>query len=382
MPRHRLVPIVGLLVAVATIAATVQPARSVSTKAPAGCNPKKHPKVLSVTHRTDLEQQFTDYGNASTHSTWSGGDSDYSITLPDGRWVVDYSDTFLGPVNPDGTRPANVPFIHNSLIVKATDGTLSTITGGTPDNPTSIVSPTDNLPGWYWANAMQVTDTTMNVIYLQFHQTGTGIFDFQWVRNVLVRYATSDLHVIDITQLPSDVANLEWNAWLMPVGSYTYIYGVEDLGNTKYMHIARVSGTNLLGTWSYWTGSGWSTSEAASARITSEVGNNYSISLIDGMYTLITQDQSVPFSNRIVALFSCSPTGPWTNKTVVYTVPEVGQYGTYGNPNIIYYNPHEHPELRSGNNIVLSYDVNSLDTSDTQKDVTIYRPRWLTVSWS
>jgi hypothetical protein len=369
--------VVGSLMALAAAVARPHAAQS-STKT---CNVNNHPNVLGVTHRTDIENKENAYGDASTHSTWSGGDSDYSIKLPDGREVIDFSDTFLGPVNPDGSRPADAPFIHNSLIVQATNGTLSTITGGTAANPDSIVSPTDNLPGWYWANAMQVTGSTMNVVYLQFHQTGTGVFDFQWVRNVLVRYSTSDFHVVDIATLPSDVANLEWNAWLMKVGSYTYIYGVEDLGSTKYMHIARVFGTNLRGTWSYWTGSGWSTDEADSARLTAEVGNNYSVSLIDGVYTLITQDQSVPFSNQIVALFSCSPTGPWTNKTLVYVVPEVGPFGTYGNQNVIYYNPHEHPELRSGNSIVLSYDVNSLDPDDVVADASIYRPRWITVNW-
>jgi hypothetical protein len=65
----------------------------------------------------------------------------------------------------------------------------------------------------------------------------------------------------------------------------------------------------------------------------------------------------------------------------VYVVPEVGPFGTYGNQNVIYYNPHEHPELRSGNSIVLSYDVNSLDPDDVVADASIYRPRWITVNW-
>jgi hypothetical protein len=375
--RRGLLALAALLILGAAVAAAAVPARSALTTT---CNPNNHPNVQSVTHRTDLEQEFTNYGNASTHNTWSGGDSTYSVVLPDSRWLIAYSDTFLGPVNPDGTRDATVPFIHNSMIVQATDGSMTTITGGTPTNPTSIISPSDPTD-WYWANAAQVANGTLNIIYLEFHQTGSGIFDFQWVRNVLARFSLPGLQLIDITQLPSAVANLEWNAWLMTVGSYTYIYGVEDLGSTKYMHIARVSGTDLRGTWQYWTGSRWSTSESASARVSSDAGNNYSITLINGLYTLITQDQSVPFSNQIVAYFSCSPTGPFTNRTVVYTVPEVGPYGTYANSNVIYYNPHEHPELRSGNQIVLSYDVNSLDSTDMQRDVTIYRPRWITVSW-
>ena len=40
--------------------------------------------------------------------------------------------------------------------------------------------------------------------------------------------------------------------------SYTYVYGVEDLQATKWLHLARAPLEDILGTWQYWTGSGWS----------------------------------------------------------------------------------------------------------------------------
>jgi hypothetical protein len=367
--------------AAALTAATARPAIAAPPGAPPAGNPAVHPTVATVSRLTPLENLFTEYANHSTHSTWTGGDSAFTALLPFGRWVVSYSDTFLGPINPDGTRSADVPFIHNSIIVRSPTGSLRTLTGGTPENPSSLISP-DDPQGWYWANATQVANGTFNEIYLQFHQTGTGVFDFQFTRNVLVRRSLLDLHLIDITQLPSDVPNLEWNPSLLRVGPFTYIYGIEDLGQTKYVHVARVLGDDLRGHWQYWTGSGWSASETDSARVSSDAGNNYSVIRIGGQYVLITQDQSTIFSNRIVALFSCSPTGPFTDPTLVYTVPEAGPFGSYGNPNVIYYGPHEHSELRAGNRIVLSYDVNSLDPTDLQANPSIYRPRWLSVSWT
>src|SRR5262245_54401035 len=108
--------------AAALTAATAGPAAAAPPTAPAHptptCDPAAHPTVTGVSHITGLENLFTSYANQSTHDTWTGGDSAYTALLPFGRWVVSYSDTFLGPINPDGTRSADVPFIHNSIIVR------------------------------------------------------------------------------------------------------------------------------------------------------------------------------------------------------------------------------------------------------------------------
>jgi hypothetical protein len=337
------------------------------------------PALLSVQKFTQVENMFTAYGNAANGNEWSGGDSTYSARLADGRQVWLFSDTFLGPVQPDGSRPG-APFINNSIVVEQ-NGQLSTIHGGTQQNPAAVVTPTAP-DSWYWANACNVTGSTLNVIYLEFKKTGSGIFDFAWQRNVLVRYSLPSLAVLDITALPSAVPNLQWNPWLLQVGSFTYIYGVEDLGATKYMRIARVSGTNLLGAWQFWTGSGWSSVESASVRVMANVSNNYSVTPMNGGYLLITQDTSEIFSSKIVGYFGPSPTGPFTQKTLLYVTPETGPTGTYGNQNIIMYAPHEHPQYRQGNKIVLSYDVNSLNSDDVWNDASIYRSRFIALTFA
>ena len=61
---------------------------------------------------------------------WTGGDSTYSVELPGGRTAWIFSDTFLGPVNPDGSRPTTTPFINNSFVVQR-GHSLKTVTGGT-----------------------------------------------------------------------------------------------------------------------------------------------------------------------------------------------------------------------------------------------------------
>lgn len=44
------------------------------------------------------------------------------------------------------------------------------------------------------------------------------------------------------------------------------------------------------------------------------------------------------------------------------------------------YNAHEHPELRVGEQLLITYNVNSLDLTELYKDVSIYRPRFITVT--
>src|SRR5205823_6615539 len=45
-----------------------------------------------------------------------------------------------------------------------------------------------------------------------------------------------------------------------------------------------------------------------------------------------TMDTTLAFSAELDAYFSCTPTGPFVAKTTLYSTPETGPYGSYGNP--------------------------------------------------
>ncbi|REF36964.1 DUF5005 domain-containing protein [Thermasporomyces composti] len=352
---------------------------SAEGRPPRSTDGPRMPVLRSVRRASWLEDMFTRYGDAADANTWSGGDGTYSAKLPDGRRIWMFSDTFLGPVEPDGSRP-DAAFINNSIVVQE-DGELRTIHGGTRENPAAVLAPEDPN-AWYWVNANNIAGGTLNVIYLEFARTGSGMFDFVWRRTVLARFHLETLEVLSVHELPSSVENLEWNPWLLRVGPYTYIYGVEDLGQKKYMRIARVRGDDLLGRWEFFTGDGWSSVEAESTRVLADVSNSYSVTPINGGYLLITQDTSFPFSNEIVGYFAPTPTGPFGERTVLYRTPETGPDGTYGNPNVIMYGPHEHPQFRRGNTLVVSYDVNSLNPDDVWNDASIYRPRFVELTFA
>lgn len=334
------------------------------------------PVVISAAPNTYQQNLFNAYSNSGVG--WTGADSTYSACLPGGREMWIFSDTLLGPVNPDGTRPQDTQFLNNSLVIQQ-GNRLSTVTGGTPQARTNIFQP--ETPGnWYWTGSGIVTGQVWQQIVIEFKRTGSGMWDFAYADSKLARVRIDRLnHSIDYTLLPSQAPTKSFAAWVQRLGAFTYIYGVEDLGLVKYMHIARVSGDDLRRPWSFWTGSGWSASVADSTRVMANISNEYSVTPWRGRYLLITHDTAELFSSHIVAYVGDTPVGPFTDKTAIYTTPETGLFGSYGNANIITYNSHLHPELSTDSRLLITYNVNTLDSTLLYQDVSIYRPRFVDV---
>lgn len=361
------------------------------------CPGVNSPTLGSVAPNSYLNNLFNNYGN-STATGWTGADSTYSVQLPNngGRlWL--FSDTFLGPVNSDGSRPTTAPFIRNSFVHEYAftvadtyyDGSYSTSSGVVP-HPT---------PGyWYWVGQGTISGSQLQVPLHEWRTQDTNgdgdtndPFDFAWSSNKLARFNLTDLrHATSVVSLPS-ASGVQWGSWVQKHGGYTYIYGTEDLGLAKYMRLARVSGSSLTGTWSYYAGgSSWVSNENSAVRLglgttTYGVSNEFSVHRLGThLWVLITMDTTVAsenggnLSDDIVAYFSCSPKGPFVAKTFLYDTPE-----TQAPPGLWTYNPHSHPEfITSGNpgQLTISYNVNSGTASDLYDDVNSYRPRFITVN--
>lgn len=98
---------------------------------------------------------------------------------------------------------------------------------------------------------------------------------------------------------------------------------------------------------------------------------------------LTTMQGGRGFSDRLVGRFGPAPTGPFGPATTRYLTPESGDAGLYHDADVYTYNAHVHPEYSTSTLLVISYDVNSLDTTpggDVYRRVSIYRPRFITVS--
>ncbi|MGP4026949.1 DUF5005 domain-containing protein [Actinomadura sp. 3N407] len=362
------------------------------------CSGRPAPTFGTATPNTAVNDKFTAYGNSNALlDDWTGADTTYSLKLSDGRIVYAYSDTFLGKVNADGSRSpttddgGTTPFINSSFVVQSAGGRLTTVHGGTAADPKAVMPPAQPAH-WYWAGDLTQTGSEIQQLYREYYDpdpaNGTG-WDMKFKDNVLARFSTSDLsEPTQVRAMPS-ARGVQWGSALLRDGGHTYIYGTEDYTdpgtkvNTKYLHIARVSGTDLRGTWEYRTTNGWSRSETASARLMSGVSNEFSVTRRGSHYLMVNQDTEFAFGAEIDVLTSCSAAGPFTGEQTVYTTPETGAQGSYENPEIYTYNAHQHASLSSSGNLVISYNVNSLDDAkddgkvDNYEDVTIYRARYI-----
>ncbi len=298
---------------------------------------------------------------------WTGADATYSIQLPDGRTAWLFGDTFLGTVNEDGTRPGGVPFLRNSLVL--TKGTsFNTVHGGTAQNPESFISP-DEPDDWYWPHDPTIHDGKMQLLLAHMGSTGSGgMWDFglESVDLAIISLPSMEIESKEVL-IASD--RIYWGAALMEDDEFTYIYGIEDGGLEKYVHVARVAGGDLRDPWEYYNGSGWQT-EPTEFRIKDATSNQLSVFKHDGTYYLMTQE--IVFGIRLFLFESDSPTGPWVNRRTLYCTPETGG-------NIFTYNAFVHPELSRDNDLFITYNVNSFEFGDLFEDVRNYRPRFIRV---
>jgi hypothetical protein len=339
----------------------------------AGAGPARSCPGATASARPEVgfNQRFAAYGDDNSYTDdWTGGDGTYSTRLPDGRDAWIFSDSFLGPVNQDGSRPTSSPFINNSMVIQDGAALVQTLHGGPPEEPTSLFVPSDGSD-WYWPQEGVVEGDALRVFLQKYIKTGPGGWDFAWVGTDFATLSLPDLSLEAITAGPS-TGPVTYGAAIVQQGGYTYIYGVEDQRYVNYLHLARAPLGNLLGTSEFWTGSGWSTDPADSIRLADDVGNGLSVTPVGGRYALITFADSDFFGHQIVLRMACHPWGPFGPETPVYDAPE-HRGGLFS------YNAHAHEQFFDQGSLLVSYDVNTFHGSDLWKDVTIYRPRFLRV---
>ncbi|MGX7674621.1 fibronectin type III domain-containing protein [Plantactinospora sp. DSM 117369] len=326
-----------------------------------------------------LNEAFNTYGDTS--GRWNGGDSTASVRLPDGRTVWLFSDTFVGPVNADGSRPDWQPMIHNSMVVQDGAELVETRTGGTAEEPLSLVgSGTDVIPGeiGHWVADGTVEGSTLQVLYNRYQRTGSHSLDVRITGTALASFDLPALTLRSLTPLPL-ADRIAWGSAILEDGATTYIYGaslLNDAGPVKSVYLAKVAAGQLAGPWQFWTGTGWSSQESEAARLMGGTSTAFGVQRIGDQYVMVTVDGNLVFNSEVVAYTATSPTGPFTGPIHLFRAPEP-QPGR----EIIVYDARFHPELARSGKLLVSYNVNSLADADNRADARLYRPRFVEVDW-
>ena len=287
-----------------------------------------------------------------------------------------WSDSFIGTVNPSTRlRKGDLITGHNSLtILNQATGSWTTV--GYPPKTTSYFAPSSKSD-WYWVGDGFITQPakdTYQVKIMLVEWTG----DFKLVGHSVATLSWPSLSIASITPIAGLNTNLEWGTKILPIGKYFYLYGLKDPGtDTKTPYVARMSSINDLtnaAKWQFWNAiqDKWMAGESNATALTgvAAITPEYSVdemSYNGSNFYLMTgmnpQSPPYPLWDAVTTWYSCSPQGPWSNETTVYTAPEAGANGCKVST-LVTYNAKAHGEFTDSSGILISYNVNANTGSD------------------
>jgi len=304
---------------------------------------------------------------------WTGGDGTVSILLPDGRTVWLFGDTLLGTVSADDKRPADTPFIRNSMVVQ--NGTrMETLLHFAREEPTAFFAPS-STDQWFWPGHGTVDGNQLKIFLHRFEQTEPKLWAWRWVGTDLASVSLTSLALNGIEPAPSE-NGIIYGVCLLQADEHIYIYGTADQNHPREAHLARAPAGRIRGPWTYFSGTSWSDKPTASRSILAGVSTQYSVIHAGRHFYLFTMDGRTAFSNIIVVYRADQPHGPWQGPLTVYQAPET-------NSQVAAYNPFAHPQFSKDNRVLLSYNLNHVsDPNALYQDASVYRPRFIRVDIS
>lgn len=310
----------------------------------------------------------------------TGSDGYYSVPLPDGRIVWIFGDSFLGTVNPDGSREKRSPvFIRNAFAVQDGDS-LRSLYQVIDGWESSLVIPPDAVKGtefsedslWYWPGDGLVEDGKLKVFMSGFYQAEPGGWGFRWTGANLATFSLPDLQLqsIDPIDYPGEV-EIHWgHAVCDDAPNYTYIYGAGD----KFPYVARVKKGNVLAPWEFFTGSEWVSDSRQAKPMTDFKGSEqFSVIRIKDKYVLLTQSGDFLDSGLFSATSDLPFTG-WSQEKELYKLKPLKPV-----KDLFAYNPVAHPHFTQNDELLVSYCVNSFNLEDLFIDASKYRPVFIRV---
>jgi hypothetical protein len=310
---------------------------------------------------------------------WVGGDATYSTKLPNGKesWV--FSDTLIGTATSNGVGTfTGMP--HNSELVGTGANLVNDYAG--PFNSPQTLIPDSNGNGNQWQVAGTYVENSKQLIFVnEFGVVAGSPFDQYTGKSGIAVMSVSGKtpSPSSVIAIPAD-STTQWGNAVTSDGIYNYIYGNDSNTSTGAfygMKLARVAigHTTQVTSWQYWNGTKWIAGEANAVALTT--GNEITgvTQQLNGSgYIGVSIPGSVYTDTSLDVSYACSPQGPWSAPTPVYTIPEITQYHDE-----IAYIPTFHTELSNNTSgLVVSYNIDTTDgLSALAKNVHEYQPRFL-----
>jgi len=325
---------------------------------------------------------------------WQGADAAYSIPLPDGRDVWIFGDTLFGPERVvNGNEPR---MVHNSLGISSCKGGKwhidYIIRRDAAGKPLSFFSPTD-AKRWYWAldGFYANGDLWVTLLCIQHPSTPapTG-FDFETCGSDLAQISGLDKDpqkwTVTVHPLVPNGVKAYPSATTVVHDGYAYLFAIYESGARPLVATRIALGklkdpaANLEylaadGTWK--PGFDPTKAKPVMEKGSPELSIRYHP---ERRHWVAVMVDPALFSDKIVFRTAPELTGPWSESTTIYTMPEM-QRGPRHDKNIFCYAGKEHSELESRSNLVFTYVCNTMSPPELVTRGDIYFPQVITQPW-
>ncbi|ALS29239.1 F5/8 type C domain-containing protein [Paenibacillus sp. 32O-W] len=362
---------------------------------------------LAAEPAADWEALFSNYNG------WSGADGIFSIPLNgyDGPGAAEktktlflFSDTFVGTVD---------PLTHQRMQANMLNNSVGLLDGGEADaaklkftylpNSADVSLFTPKTPrspqgSWYWLqDGIVIGDRLYIFPLVMVRGSGPTGFNFATYGVNMIRLPLAD-GVPDLdrqeqfdtplyAKLPDGTGAIVFGAGIMdnteqsggpdPDG-YIYVYGYRDIdGGNKQLVAARVEPQHFeqFDHWRYWDGEEWSPDILEAAALIQGVSPELSVTPINsgalaGKYLLVVERDTM--SGYVAISAGDSPVGPFAPLKRIYYTPEIDRANQ-----VFSYNAKAHPHLSRPGELLISYNVNSMDPMANNMNGDLYRPRWI-----
>ena len=319
---------------------------------------------------------------------WQGGDAAYSIPLPDGRDVWIFGDTLFGSSRVvEGQTPR---MVHNSLgISTCKNGKWHldyVVKHDAAGKAVSYFAPSDSTH-WYWALDGFYANGDLWVTLLCIRNPSTPApagMDFETCGSDLAQISHLDQDPqrwhVTLHPLVPDGLKAYPSATTVVHNGYAYLFALYESG-TRPLLATRIPLTKLSepsGNLEYLAADeswkhGFDPADAKEVMThgSTELSIRYHPDLKEWLAVMVDPAWS---SDKIILKTAPALTGPWSEGTLVYRMPEM-EAGPKHDKNVFCYAGKEHPELEAGSDLVFTYVCNTLDPSELMSRQDIYRPQ-------
>ncbi|WP_019540915.1 DUF4185 domain-containing protein [Proteiniphilum acetatigenes] len=311
---------------------------------------------------------------------WSGGDGAISVPIKKDKSLWLFGDSFMGRIV-DGKRDREKSrMVFGNLIVELDGEKSRTIHTGTPESPAPVVvsEKVDGHNTVYWPHHGFVKNNILHVLMTQIVFEKPGMWGFRANQIRYFRLRLPDYTLIDDEPVDSYKVNgVNLGFGFHEHEGYYYCYGNHVEGFSATLHAARAKLVDdKLQEWEYFDGTDWSGDPEATRPLEGidvGVSSQFSVFPYQDKFILLVQGRMV---REIYTFISDSPTGPWRNKKLIYTVPEPIE-----DERLFAYNAMAHPQYERDGMFLVSYCMNTSDVEQAWNDVRATIPYFIWITY-